>query len=234
MALKDKVALVTGGTGALGSAIVRRLANEGIHVFVSYVTEQKISGISSELKDRVTLVKANVTDEVQVRNLFDTIIQKRGKIEIVVNTVGGFVGGKSVSETSIDEWEMMMNTNLGSAFLCTREALRWMKGKKYGRIINTSAMVAIHPTPGKAAYAVSKAGVILLTEVAAKEEKGTGITINAIAPSIISTPANLRSMPDEDSTKWVQPEEIADMVCYLCSDAARSITGTTLRAFGGV
>jgi NAD(P)-dependent dehydrogenase (short-subunit alcohol dehydrogenase family) len=109
-----------------------------------------------------------------------------------------------------------------------------MKGQAYGRITNISAMVGFSPAPGRAPYAVSKAGVSLLTEIVAQEVKGSGITVNAIAPSIIATQANIESMPGEDSSKWVTPDQIADLACYLCSSAAGSITGTTVKAYGGV
>lgn len=128
----------------------------------------------------------------------------------------------------------MMNINLKSAFLSTREALRRMKGQSYGRIINISAMVGLSPTPGKAPYAVSKAAVSLLTDIVAREHKGTGITINAIAPSTILTPANLAWARGKEADQWVKPEEIADLIVYLCSPSAGAITGTTFKAYGGV
>jgi len=95
-------------------------------------------------------------------------------------------------------------------------------------------MTGFIPSPGRAPYAISKAGVSMLTDIAAQEQKGTGITINAIAPSIIDTPTNRQSMPDEDFRRWVKPENIADTVCYLCSDAAGDVTGTTIKVFGGL
>ncbi len=95
-------------------------------------------------------------------------------------------------------------------------------------------MAGLRPSAGRAAYAISKSAVALFTEIAAQELKGTGITVNAIAPSIIDTEANRKSMPNEDYTAWVKPEHIADMICYLCSDAAKDITGTVVKAYGGV
>lgn len=109
-----------------------------------------------------------------------------------------------------------------------------LKGQAYGRIINISAMAGLGPSPGRTVYAISKAGVSLLTDCVAQEVKGSGITVNAIAPSIIATRANMDSMPGEDSSKWATPEQIADLVCYLCSSSAGSITGTTIEAHGGV
>jgi len=234
MTLRRKYALITGGTGALGSAIAQRLTEEGTTVFASYLLEKELALLAEPLRNRLTLVKADVTDESQVVSLYDALLTKAAHIDIVVNTVGGFLPRKPLTEVSMSEWDLMMNINLKSAFLSTREALRRMQGQPYGRIVNISAMVGLSPAAGRAPYAISKAGVSLLTEIVAQEVKGTGITVNAIAPSIIVTPANLTSMPDEDSSKWVKPEEIADLVCYLCSWAAGAITGTTIKAYGGV
>ncbi|MBM4160541.1 MAG: SDR family oxidoreductase [Ignavibacteria bacterium] len=234
MTLRRKYALITGGTGALGSAIAQRLTEEGTTVFASYLLEKELALLAEPLRNRLTLVKADVTDESQVVSLYDALLTKAAHIDIVVNTVGGFLPRKPLTEVSMSEWDLMMNINLKSAFLSTREALRRMQGQPYGRIVNISAMVGLSPAAGRAPYAISKAGVSLLTEIVAQDVKGTGITVNAIAPSIIVTPANLTSMPDEDSSKWVKPEEIADLVCYLCSWAAGAITGTTIKAYGGV
>ncbi|MEK6755844.1 MAG: SDR family NAD(P)-dependent oxidoreductase [Bacteroidota bacterium] len=234
MSLNDKIALVTGGTGALGSVIAQRLSDESGVVFVSYLLEKELAHLSDAFKKHVKILRADVTDERQVKELYDAVIGSSSRVDIVVNTVGGFLPRKPITEVELSEWELMMNINLKSAFLSTREALRRMQGQRYGRIINISAMVGLSPTAGRAPYAISKAGVSMLTEIVAQEVKGTGITVNAIAPSIIATPANLSSMPDEDSSKWVKPEEIADLVCYLCSGPAGAITGTTFKAYGGV
>jgi NAD(P)-dependent dehydrogenase (short-subunit alcohol dehydrogenase family) len=232
--LKDKTAVITGGTGALGAVIAQRLIDEGSAVFVSFLFDKELAHLSEVFKRKVKILKADVTDERRVKDLYDVVVRDSSRVDIVVNTVGGFLPRKPVTEVTLSEWELMMNINLKSTFLSTREALRRMQGQRYGRIINISAMVGLSPSPGRAPYAISKAGVSMLTEIVAQEIKGTGITINAIAPSIIATPANLASMPDEDSSKWVKPEEIADLVSYLCTEPAGAISGTTFKAYGGV
>lgn len=234
MNLAGKIALVTGGTGALGSVIADRLMKEGAHVFVTYRSEKELGNVHDSSGNRIAAIKVDVTDEQQVAELFSKIVSERHRIDIVVNTVGGFLPQKNITEVSLQEWNLMMDINLKSAFLSTREALRAMKGQSYGRVINISAMVGLSPSPKRAPYAISKAGVSLLTEIVAQEQKGTGITVNAIAPSIIATAANITSMPNEDHRKWVKPEEIADAINYLCSEAGGAITGTTLKAYGGM
>jgi NAD(P)-dependent dehydrogenase (short-subunit alcohol dehydrogenase family) len=234
MSLKGKIAIVTGGTGALGSVIADRFAAEGVRLTISYRQDQELNQFPESMKVQVSMVKADVTVEKDVVRLFDSVEQVHGNIQIVVNTVGGFLPRKPLVDINVEEWQRMMDINLLSTFLCNREALRRMKGKPYGRIINFSAMAGLNPSAGRAAYSVSKAGVSLLTEIAAMEMKGTGITINAIAPSIIDTRANRESMPDDDFSKWVKPEDIAEMICFLCSDSAAPVSGNTFKMYGGV
>ncbi|MGB2867080.1 MAG: SDR family NAD(P)-dependent oxidoreductase [Bacteroidota bacterium] len=229
---QHKVVVVTGGGGALGSVVAQTFLTKGHAVAVTVRSEEERTRLAPALKEKALVVRTDVTDEKDVRALYDTVMRKHSRVDIAVNTVGGFLSKKNLTDVAVDEWERMFSINLRSAFLCTREALRRMKG--YGRIINISAMVGLKPTAGRAPYAISKAGVTLLTEIAAEETKGTGITVNAIAPSIIATEANKKSMPEEDFTQWVTPEQIAETMLYLCSDDAASISGTTIRAFGGV
>ncbi len=234
MSLSGKVVVITGGTGALGTVVARRLQKEGATVFSTSTDNQSSSPATKVTQGTINVLKADVTDEASVMRLFDEVIRTGQKVDVVVNTVGGFVPGKPVADTPVADWDLMMTLNLKSTFLCTREALRRMKGKPYGRVINIGAMTGLNPQPGRAAYSISKAGVALLTELAAREVKGTGITVNAIAPSIIDTAVNRNSMPGEDYTKWVKPEEIAETICFLCSVEAGSVTGTTIRASGGL
>lgn len=234
MSLSGKIALVTGGTGALGSVITKRLSDEGAYVFATYRSEKELAQLHDSLTKKITTIKADVTDERQVAELYSSIISSQQRIDIVINAVGGYLPQKNITEVSLQEWDSMMDINLKSAFLSTREALKAMKGQPYGRIINISAMVGLNPSAGRAPYAISKAGVSMFTAIVAQEQKGTGITINAIAPSIIATAANKASMPDADHSKWVKPEEIAEAIIYLCSEAGAAITGTTLKAYGGL
>jgi NAD(P)-dependent dehydrogenase (short-subunit alcohol dehydrogenase family) len=221
--MKGKNAIVTGGAGGVGSVIVRRFVDEGVNVLATVARE------SDSFAHGAVSVRADVTNEKDVVDLFARARKELGSVDIVVNTVGGYLEQKPIAEVSLREWESMMEKNLTSAFLCTREAIRAMKGQDYGRIVNFSARIGLRPTAGRAPYAVSKAGVSLLTEIAAQELQGSAITVNAIAPGIIATLANKKSMPDADTTSWASPESIADLIWWLCSKHGSSVSGTTLR-----
>jgi NAD(P)-dependent dehydrogenase (short-subunit alcohol dehydrogenase family) len=164
----------------------------------------------------------------------DGVMEKFGSIDFLINTAGGYIGGKQIEDVTVEEWDGIMNLNLKATFLACRGALRVMREKHFGRIVNIAAMTALTPAARKGPYAVSKRGVITLTETIAEEVRGTGITANAIAPSTILTEANKQSMPKADVSKWVTPEEIARLILYLCSDEARSISGNVFKIYGGV
>ncbi len=177
------------------------------------------------------MVAADVTLSEDVERLFLSV-QPEGGVQILVNVAGAYAGGTPVREMAATEWDTMMSVNLRSVFLCSREFLRQHDGRTFGRIISIAAMPALRPAPNKAAYAVSKAGVIALTLSLAEELKGTRVTANAIAPGIIDTPAN-RSWSD-DRTGWVSPEEIAEQIIHLSSEHAASINGAVIPMFGGL
>lgn len=234
MYLKGKNAIVTGGTGALGQSVIHRFLDEGMNVVSSHRNTNDLPNLPDLVRSRATFVKADVTIETDVQRLFESAVTTMGSVEILVNTVGGFLPRKEISEVTVEDWDRMMDINLKSTFLCTREALRRMHGQKYGRIINISAMAAFNPSAGRSAYAISKSAVSLFTELAGLEQKGSGITVNAIAPSIIDTVPNRKSMPDADFTRWVKPEHIGDIICHLCSEGAMDVTGNTIKASGGL
>jgi NAD(P)-dependent dehydrogenase (short-subunit alcohol dehydrogenase family) len=233
MTLNNKVALVLGGTGGLGSLITRRLADDGCKVYATYSSEGG-AGRASALSRYASMIRTDVTDERQVHLLFDTVIAESERLHIVINTVGGYLPQKPLRDVTVEEWDRMMDINLKSAFLVTREALRRMSGGSYGRIIHISAMAGLRPLPERIPYSISKASVSLLTELVAQEVKTSGITVNAIAPGIIKTPANIASVKGEDTSQWVTPEQIAEIISYLCSPEASAISGTTIKAVGGL
>ncbi len=232
-----KVAFITGGTGALGKKVAEAFYAEGANIVVTYIVEEEIRAFPSSLKNdskRVLLLRTDVTREEDVQVAFDQTTKAFGRLDYLLNIVGGYMGKTPISEHSLRDWDRLMDMNLKSAFLCSRSALRIMEKEGRGRIVSISAMAGLNPSSGRGAYGVSKAGVAVLTEIIADEIKGSGITANAIAPSIIATEANMKSSPGEDFSKWVKPEEIADLILFLCSEAARSINGAVIKVLGGI
>ena len=237
MLFQGRVAVVTGGKGALGSALVRYFQTEGAAVAIPYRGTGAKLPSSQELQSaagQTFFREVDLASEKSVRAFFREVEVHLGPVDFLVNGAGGYVGGSPVEEVTLEEWEEMMESNLKSAFLTCKSVLSRMKERCGGRIINIAAMAALSPVSGRAPYAISKRGVITLTETIAAEVKGTGVTANAIAPSIILTDSNRASMPDADRSKWVTPEEIAALVGYLCSDDARSISGNVIKIYGGV
>ncbi len=234
MRLDGRTALITGGTGALGNVVVSRFLAEGARVAVSYLIEDELKRLNESFRRDVFIVRADVTQEKDVTALFDQAIGRLGSVQILVNIVGGFLPRCEIRDAALKDWDRMLDINLRSAFLCSREFLRRAGKASFGRIINMAAMTALKPSAGRGPYAVSKAGVVTLTGILGEELKGSGITANAIAPSILRTPANIESMPGEDFSKWVPPEEIAELMLLLCSAHGQSVNGVCIPVYGGV
>ena len=232
--MRDKTVLITGGTGALGQIVALRFLQEGAKVATSYIFEDELKRLTDRFRKDVDVVRADVTVDEDVRALFHHVSKKFGGVDILINLVGGFLPSYKVGDVTTKDWDHMMNINLKSVFLCSRQYLQNLAAAGYGRIIAMAAMPALKPSAGRAPYAVSKAGVITLIQVLGEELKGSGITANAIAPSILKTAANATSMPDQDSSRWVTPEEVADMMIHLCSEKGRSINGVCIPMFGGL
>jgi len=235
--LHDRVVLISGATGALGSAVTRTFAQTPARLALTGRSEQKLERLAVEADlpgERIFTVAADVTLADGVEDLADAVLAHFGRIDVLLNTAGGWSGGKPVWETSVAEWDHMLALNLHSAFLLSRAVLPHMLEAGWGRIVHVSSKTAVAPRGKRAAYAVSKMGLVTLTEVIAAEVKGTGVTANVILPSVIDTPANRASMPKADPRKWVPPERIAATMQFLCSDAAASINGARIPIYGAV
>jgi NAD(P)-dependent dehydrogenase (short-subunit alcohol dehydrogenase family) len=226
--LKGRRIAVVGGSGALGSEIVKHAVVSGGHVFAGHGPRHTLVGGD----DGVRWMTVDATDESSVQKFFEEAKKALGSVDIVINTVGSYAGGEPVTSLSVDVWDRLVALNLRSAFLVMREALRTMGAQSYGRIIQIAALSALEPSQRSAAYAVSKAATVHLAEIAARETAKSSIRIHSIAPRIIDTPANRRDMPEADWTAWVQPSEICRAIDRLC-DPAMTESGMTVRLPGG-
>ena len=213
--LDGKQVIVTGGTGFLGSAIVRRFLDSGATCHVTWNFEAELNHFPLKEHERVTLHHVDVTNEEQVNAFYHGVDDLWASIHVV----GGFQMGP-ITETSAEQFRSMFELNVLTCFLCSREAVRKMRvGKEGGRIINIGARPAIQPTGGMIAYTTAKAGVTSLTQSLAEEVKGENILVNAVLPSLMDTKANRAAMPDADFEKWPKVEEVAETIAFLASPA---------------
>jgi NAD(P)-dependent dehydrogenase (short-subunit alcohol dehydrogenase family) len=234
---EGKTAIVTGGSGALGTVIAEQFFDLGACIAIPYHSDKSLTSIPKKIssaKAKTQFIKTDLTDESEVQSFVDDVVKSFGTLDYLINAAGGYSGGDTIDEVSTDEFDNMLNLNLRTTFFVCRNVLQVMRKQRAGRIVNIAAMPAVTPSAKKGSYAISKRGVITLTETIAEEVKGSGITANAIAPSTILTMANKESMPNADFKKWVTPEEIAQLAIYLCSDEAKSVNGNVIKIYGGV
>jgi NAD(P)-dependent dehydrogenase (short-subunit alcohol dehydrogenase family) len=224
-------AIITGGTGGLGSAVVGRLLDDGWRVVVPWIVERELERTPE--RAGLELVQADLFDpaavaDVVARAAGDSAAPLRG----VVNLVGGFAMGGRVHETPIEEFETQFRLNLRPTYLVTAAALPHLLAAGSGSIVCVGTRAAVQPFSGAAGYISSKAAVIAFAQAVAAEYKHDGIRCNAILPSVIDTPANRASMPKADHEKWVKPAEIAGVIAHLLSDESGPTSGTALPVYG--
>ena len=226
-----KVVLITGGTGALGRILVKKFIGAGAVTISSFFNERQAERLKIE-SPKVELIKLDMLKEEQLLKTISQLVSKFGTINILVNVVGGYLGGKSIIDLSETEWDSMMNVNLKSAFLISKHVIPVMKLKNGGSIVHISSRTGQKSEGGDSAYAASKAGLIRFVESAAHEFKGFNININCILPTIIDTEANRKAMPDADFSKWLSTEDLANVILFLCSSRGRVINGSAIPTYG--
>ena len=221
MKLDGKVALIAGGSGALGQKVALAFAQAGARV----ITVDRDTP-SVQAKGRLA-IKADVTNEAEVQTLVSDVVREAGRIDVLINLVGGFATGR-VAETDAALWQRMLAMNLTAGFMLSKAVLPHMLERRAGRILHVAARAAVEPFPGAAAYIVSKSDLVALIRALSLEVAGTGVTTNGVLPSTMDTPANRASMPDADPTMWVKPESVAKLLIFLSSDEADQINGTLI------
>lgn len=230
-----KVVIVAGGTGGLGRAVSLAFLNEDAQVVVTYRKQEEFDGLkklSAGNGVRLEGYNVDVTDEAQVGKLIEGVVGRHGRLDAVVNTVGGYAGGVKLWELDTKVFDQMLALNLRSGYALSRAAVRVMLKQGSGAIVNVAAKAAIDHGAGAGAYSASKAAAVAMMDSLAADLKGTEVRVNSVLPSIIDTEANRKAMPKADFTKWPKPEEIARVIVFLCSDAARIIHGAAVPVFG--
>jgi NAD(P)-dependent dehydrogenase (short-subunit alcohol dehydrogenase family) len=217
--------LVAGGTGFLGTAVVRELIRSGHDVVATCIVEAERERLASE---PVKLIEADLFDPDAAQAAVDSVED----LDAVVNLVGGFTDGPKLHETDPAEFSRLMQLNLTPAFLLARAAIPRLMERGGGAYVCVSARTALRPYPGGGAYSVAKASVLALVNALDVEYRREGVRCNAILPSVIDTPANREAQPDADHSKWVQPEEIANVVCFLVSGKSVVTSGAAVPVYG--
>jgi 3-oxoacyl-[acyl-carrier protein] reductase len=226
--MDGKVIVVTGASGALGKVVTTSALARGARVAgVDHAASQVAAA-----PNRIEFGGVDLTDASQARQAIDAAASHFGKLDALINIAGGFAF-ETVVEGDPKTWLRMYALNVLTALNASRSAIPHLAASGSGRIVNVGAIGALQAGAGMGAYAASKAGVHRLTEALAAEWKGT-ITVNAVLPSIIDTAANRASMPNADFAKWVTPEELANVILFLASDAASAVTGALLPVSGRV
>jgi NAD(P)-dependent dehydrogenase (short-subunit alcohol dehydrogenase family) len=222
----DRTALITGGTGGLGRAVVGAFVGNGWRVVVPDVAPAELDGAE--------VVEADLTDARQVAGVVERAATREdAPLRAVVNLVGGFAADQPVTATPLDVFEAQFALNLRPTYLVTQAALPALVAAGGGSIVCMSSRSALHPFAGASGYCASKAAVIAFTQVVAREHAADGVRCNAVLPAMIDTPANRATMAPEDYGKLTPPEEIAAVIRFLCSDESAPTTGAAIPVYGG-
>jgi len=226
--LQDKIALVTGAHGGIGTAVTRALLDAGATV----------AGVSREIKQTdfsdssFVPVPAELSDPDAAKRAVDQVAGRFGRIDILANLVGGFAGGKTIAEMDDATFRGMLDINLHSAFYVLRAAIPHMRRARSGCIVAIGSRAAEHPGAGVGAYSASKAALVSLIQTVALENKDLGITANILLPGTMDTPGNRKAMPKADFSKWVQPSSVASLIVWLSSPAGKDVNGAVIPVYG--
>jgi NAD(P)-dependent dehydrogenase (short-subunit alcohol dehydrogenase family) len=234
---RPRTALVAGGTGALGGAVVELLLGRGERVCVPWRSENDAQRLRAEHADavrdgRLRLSRCDVTDREELAAVLDVLGADWGPLWLACSVAGAWAGGTPVAElTDLGMLDRMVDTNLRTAMMVSAEGLRHM-GDAGGRVVLVGSRTVRYPVAGQAAYSAAKAGVQALVETLAEELRGSGRTANAVVPKVIDTAANRRAMPTADHDRWVPPRAIARVVAWLGSAESWPISGAAIPVYG--
>lgn len=230
-----KAVLVAGGTGGLGRAVSLAFLASGAQVAVTWRNEKEflaLKDVAGEGASRLAGFNVDVTDTRQTADLANQILTQWSRLDVLVNTVGGYAGGIPLWNLEPEMLERMVSLNLRSGYALAKAVVPAMIARKSGAIVNVAAKAAWDHAAGASAYAATKAAAVALMDSLAADLLGSGVRVNSILPSIIDTAANRADMPNADFSKWPKPEDIAKVVLFLSSDDARVIHGASIPVFG--
>ena len=232
---RDRVVMVTGAAGNLGQAVARAFQVVGATLVLVDRAAARLPRLFPELAGTDAhhlATSVDMTDAGAVEAAVQEAIRRFGRIDVLAHTVGGYRAGAPLHETPLETWDFMLDLNARTVFIASRAVIPHMLEQGDGRIISVAARAALKGAARMSAYAASKSAVVRLTETMANELKRKGVNANCVLPGTIDTPQNRESMPDADHSRWVKPEEIADVILFLASDAARAIHGAAIPVYG--
>lgn len=229
--LQDKTIIVTGGFGALGSAVGRLLLERGAQV--ALLDRAEVPAGLGDAPGLLALGNVDLTCADSAQAAVAEVARHFGRLDGLVNVAGGFAW-ETLAGGDLETWDRLYRINLRTALVSSQAVLPLLLESPAGRIVNVGALAALKAGVGMGAYAASKSAVARLTEALAEELKDRGITVNAVLPSIIDTPANRADMPDADASRWVTPQALAKVIAFLLADDAAPITGACLPVGGRV
>ena len=231
----DQVVMITGATGHLGSATVQAFADAGARIVAvdrNPDKQAKMHPALAQSERHWLAAPVDLTAPADVKAVVEQAVARMGRIDVLVNTVGGFRAGKLTQDTEVEVWDLMMNLNAKTAYLMCRAVAPHMRERKHGKIVNVAARAGLAGAAKMSAYSASKSAVIRLTETLAAELRREGVNVNCILPGTIDTPENREAMPDADFSRWVTPESLAEIILFLASGAARDMHGAALPVYG--
>jgi NAD(P)-dependent dehydrogenase (short-subunit alcohol dehydrogenase family) len=233
--LTDKVVIVTGSVGNLGLATAHACQEAGAKTVLVDRSNDRLHDNYPDLVDSPDHFLAggvDLTNPESLGRMVQSACERFGRIDALVNTVGGYRGGQTVHEMDLGDWDFLLGINLRTTLLCCRAVIPQMLLQRRGKIVNVASRDGLMGSAGYSAYSASKSAVLRLTESMAAELKNSNINVNCIMPGTIDTPQNRRAIPNGDFSKWVAPEAIADVILFLISDAARAISGAAVPVYG--
>lgn len=226
----DRTVLITGGSGGLGAPVTRAFLHAGWRVVVPIFDPAERTRMPEDAG--LQLVEADLFDPASVDQVVTAAAAPDAPLKAVVNLVGGFAAGGRVHETPVDDFERQFRLNLRPTYLVCAAAIPHLLNTGGGAIACVSTRAALRPFSGAAGYISSKAAVLAFVDALATEYRDDGIRVNAILPSVIDTPANRASQPDADHAKWVTPQQIADVLLFLCGDESSVVSGAHVPVYG--
>lgn len=230
-ALSRRVVMITGSVGNLGQAVVETVAARGARTILVDRSQDRLSEAFPKLAkntDHLLVGGVDLLSTESVLNCVTKAIARFDRIDALVHTVGGFRGGKSVAEESLETWDSLFNLNVRTTLLACRAVIPPMVRQRSGRIVTVASRAALQGAAGLAAYCAAKSALLRMTESMAAELAPEGINVNCVLPGTLDTPQNRAAMPDADPTTWVKPADVASVVAFLISDLANAVRGVSI------